>query len=182
MSGIPAFWRPYVVACASGQIDDAIQQRAATRLAKDGASRKRRIAKSRPSREAKAEKRIAVDLDYARARVEAFLRSTLGSTHGQQQCEVYDGRIRCGSDGEDPDHVLGGSSKRDMDRLGAEGLQVMCRTHHDLKTTNTPTGRYWLEQAKAHAVRTGARRLLPLVEKALAKYEAKHGPREEPRR
>jgi len=175
---IPAMWRSFIVACASGQIDDATQQRAANKLAEEAKRKAREKVKARPAslqraRDRRVQKKIDADIHYAIARVDAFSRASVGVPG--TTCEVYERAVRCTSNGVDPDHVLGGASRKECERLGAEGLQVMCRHHHDIKTVNSPTGRYWLEQAKAHALRIGARRLLPLVERALAKYDAKHG-------
>jgi hypothetical protein len=132
------------------------------------AEKERRRAKARPRVEKENAAGFVEDERYTAAKGAAFKRA-------RDRCEVYVGYFRCAHDGTDPDHVLGGASRKDCERLGSEGLQVMCRGHHDLKTANSPTGRYWLEQAKAHALRIGARRLLPMVERALAKYDAKHG-------
>jgi hypothetical protein len=94
---------------------------------------------------------------------------------GLPRCEVWDGKgLRCLHTATDADHVLGGSRKPDMEQIGGEGFQSMCRAHHDLKTTNTPTGKFWLDQAMEHALRVGAKRLVPHLDRALAKYEGKH--------
>ncbi len=82
--------------------------------------------------------------------------------------------VRCPCDGVDPDHVLGGAMRKECERLGAEGLMVMCRFHHDSKHANTPSRAVWLDLAKTFALRHGYRRLLSLVARARAKYEAKH--------
>jgi hypothetical protein len=112
---------------------------------------------------------------YAYDRGQAFARA--GRTQADPaRCEFhYDNGIRCPDFGDDPDHVLGGASRSDSERLGAEGLMILCRQHHDMKHASTPTRGYWLDQAEAHALRIGAKRLLPLIHKARAKYAAKHG-------
>jgi hypothetical protein len=122
--------------------------------------------------EATAEAGKAAFYDYARAL--AFDRA--GERDREPaRCEVVEGSWRCPMNGVDPDHVVGGSHRKDSERLGAEGLMVLCRTHHDLKHANSPTRAFWLDQAKAHALRHGFRDLLALVEKAMARHEAKHG-------
>jgi hypothetical protein len=94
------------------------------------------------------------------------------------RCEYDDaeGR-RCTLDGNDPDHALCGAYRRECERLGAEGLIVACRAHHDMRHLNTPSRDYWLRQAKVHAIRIGGRRLLAMVERAAARNEMKRGGR-----
>lgn len=86
---------------------------------------------------------------------------------------------RCTAEGIDPDHALGGAYRSECERLGAEGLIVACRQHHDQKHANTPTRRYWLGQLLGHGLRIRSRRLLALVEKAIARDEARNSARAE---
>lgn len=128
-----------------------------------------------PSRKAKRDEAEAVE---SAAKGDAFTRAGRvfgadGSVFRHARCEYRSGAICCYSTGTDADHIIGGASKRDMERLGAEGFQVFCRAHHDLKTANSPTRVFWLDVAEEHALRVGARKLLPFIARARAKLEGK---------
>lgn len=114
------------------------------------------------------ERRVESDAAYDLSKLSAWNRSG-------GRCEYDTGSgVRCDLTGEDTDHALGGAYRKECERLGAEGLIVACRCHHQMKHANLPTHRYWLDEAKVHAIRIGGRRLLALVEKALARDEARH--------
>jgi hypothetical protein len=88
-------------------------------------------------------------------------------------CECVSRGVRCREPGVAADHVIGGSSKSDMERIGADGFQILCVQHNHLKTVNSPTRAFWLDEAEEHALRVGARRLLPFIARARAKLEGK---------
>lgn len=135
-------------------------------------ARSRRLApRKAPGREAKEAKDARDAAFYERAKRGAAWRAT---SHGFVRCEVVDRGVRCGFAAVDPDHVLGGAYRNDSERLGDEGLMCLCRAHHDMKHANTPSRAFWLDQARDHAEGHDLPRLLALVEKARARYEAKH--------
>jgi len=141
------------------------------------AKRRKELHKTRRSRApgpTRADRKAAEDAREALGKAAAMERSRDFS--GIARCEVWDadGR-RCLETATDADHVCGGAQKRDMERIGGEGFQAMCRRHHGLKTNNTPTARVWLEQAMEHALRIGAKKLFPFLDRAMAKYQGKHG-------
>jgi hypothetical protein len=118
------------------------------------------------------EDRIAKAYEFYKVeRAKAFLRSE--DPAGKPRCEEFTDGKRCCETGTDPDHALEGASRKECERLGAEGLIVRCRTHHDLKTANVPTRGYHLANMKEHAIRYGYKRLLALLDKAIAKYAGK---------
>jgi hypothetical protein len=124
------------------------------------------------------EERDAADARaYARAKVEAAERAGKDQPYGIR-CEVVTviggQEIRCPQDGHDPHHALGGAMRKECERLGAEGLIVCCRMHHDMDHASTPTREFWLDVKEEHALRHGYRRLLALLRRARAKYEGKH--------
>jgi predicted transcriptional regulator len=150
------------------------------RLAQEKKARSRRPAKVRAPGVTKELREAAEAAFYAVERGLAFARAgrvvdERGNVKRPARCEVHTNGQRCSLEGVDPDHVLGGAYKSDCEALGAEGLEIMCRVHHDMKTANSPSRFLWLDQAKEHAIRIGAKRLLQLVEKAIARHEAKHG-------
>lgn len=97
---------------------------------------------------------------------------------GVPRCEHVTGTSlwarRCPEGANDPDHVIGGAYRKDCEALGAEGLECLCRGHHDLKHASSPSRLFWLDHAAEHAERHGYKRLAALVAKARARYEAKH--------
>jgi hypothetical protein len=132
---------------------------------------KRVSVKAAPRVKAKAAAEAQDAAFYAQAKREAAARATRG---GSVRCE-WIGLVsgtRCTALADDPDHVLGGRFRKECEALGAEGLQCLCRGHHDYK--HGPDRQGALDQAKEHALRHGYRRLLRLVEQAIARYEAKH--------
>lgn len=151
------------IASLESEIKASKKRIAAVRDAKPAAP-----GKSRAERQAEDDAREADGKAAAMKRSEDFA--------SKPRCEVYDGNSRCVETATEADHVLGGSNKEDMEALpNGEGFEAMCHTHHVLKTGNVPTGLVWLKQAKDHALRVGAKRLLPFIDRALAKYEGKHG-------
>jgi hypothetical protein len=141
-------------------------------------ARRKAKARTAPKRaERVAKKRNEEERDaafYEKAKREAADRSR-DVALGGPRCEAVDlaGR-RCGGNGHDPDHVVGGAFRKDCERLGSEGLMVLCRTHHNFKHASAPSRAYWLDMGEQHALRHGYRGLYTLVARARAKYEAKH--------
>ncbi len=89
------------------------------------------------------------------------------------RCEyVCKGRL-CAEPGFAADHVIGGAGKSDMEAIGADGFQILCVVHNHLKTVNSPSRAFWLDVAEEHALRVGARKLLPFIARARAKLEGK---------
>jgi hypothetical protein len=136
---------------------------------------KRVKVKAAPRVKAKADAKAQDAAFYGRAKREAANRAAYRD--GYVRCEWHTDLggidVRCPSEANDPDHVIGGRFRKDCEALGAEGLECLCRTHHDVK--HGPGRGGALEQAKAHALRHGYRRLLRLIEQAIARHEAKHG-------
>jgi hypothetical protein len=138
----------------------------------------RRLAPRRkPGREAKALREAYDAGRYEEAKREAARRAMeVSNEHLGPRCEfvAIGSPGRCMSPAQDPDHVLGGAMRKECERLGAEGLMCLCRAHHDTKHANSPSRAYWIDVAEEHALRHGFCRLLPLIRKARAKYDAKH--------
>lgn len=151
--------------------DAALLRERDRQLAAKSAARRRTAPRRAPGREARerAEERDAAF--YERAKRGAAWRAT---SHGFVRCEVVERGIRCGFAAVDPDHVIGGAYRKDSERLGDEGLMCLCRAHHDMKHANTPSRAFWLDQAAGHAEGHDLPRLIALVAKARARYEAKH--------
>ena len=149
---------------------------AAERVLAAAAARAKRVgAKAAPRRKAEKEKEEAERAFYVDARSSAFARSGVAGIPHCEAVHLLDGQeVRCDHLGGDSDHILSGAMRAECGRLGAEGLMILCRTHHDLKHASSPTREFWLDQAEAHALRHGYKRLLGLVRKARAKYEGKH--------
>lgn len=107
------------------------------------------------------------------ARALAFARAGKTET-SPARCEFIDHHgCRCRNEGTDPDHIFGGALRADTERHGAAAIQVLCRTHHDLKTANCPTRAFWLDIAEAHILRHGLKVMLPYLARARALLEGK---------
>jgi hypothetical protein len=124
------------------------------------------------------ERRAEEDAAEAKGKAAAYARAgrTLdreGRVDRDAWCEYVDRGARCAHVGVAADHVIGGAHKGDMEGIGAEGFQILCVVHNDLKTRNAPSRSFWLDQAEEHALRVGARRLLFFIGRARAKLEGK---------
>jgi hypothetical protein len=126
----------------------------------------------------RAERRAAEDQLEAIGKADAYGRAgrkfdEAGAEIAAARCEyVCKGRL-CAEPGVAADHVIGGSGKSDMEAIGADGFQILCLVHNHLKTVNSPTRAFWLDVAQEHALRVGARKLLPFIARARAKLEGK---------
>jgi len=160
------------VVLLDGEQDEAPSLMDMARRAKrllDGPLKERRVAKVVALPGLSRDERRELQLyDYDQAKAEALVRSA-------GRCEWHTDGRRCTETGCDPHHVLGGAYRKECERLGVEGLEVLCRQHHDQATLNLPTRAAVLAQAKEFAIRIGGRRLLAMVERAMARDQAKHG-------
>lgn len=148
------------------------------------AEAKRRAKAARKGRAARApglsveERRAEADAIESRGKAAAYHRAGRlleadGTERLPARCEYVDRGTLCGERGIAADHVIGGAGKSDMESIGAEGFQILCLVHNHLKTVNSPSRAFWLDEAEEHAIRIGARRLLPFIARARAKLEGK---------
>jgi hypothetical protein len=93
---------------------------------------------------------------------------------GVPRCEWRTNGQRCSDYATEAHHVLGGRWKPDVEALpNGEGYMALCRTHHQLNAHGAERLEA-LVQTKEHAIRVRSMKLLRLVEKALARWEARH--------
>lgn len=97
------------------------------------------------SREAKKkEKRLGRREAMAKLRFQIVLRAS-------GNCEV----VGCGAVGTDLDHFRGGSARRWSNK--PDGVWLLCRAHHRLKTDNDPSANYWRVEFQKHRAELAAR-------------------------
>ena len=120
---IPAMWRCYVEACASGQISDATQQKAADKIAADSKRKARVRAKARPRREREGAASLSDDLRHASIIAKVMARPG-------PECEL--GQHATGNL-VDPHHLEGGSNRRN-ERVS--NIIRACRACHDAYHSN----------------------------------------------